>query len=77
MSFINTNFTEALREKSIADMEASGQSQAQIDQAMPFVEMFISPAALLIMGILMGVLFGFIISLLVTIFTKNQDPELV
>ena len=32
VSFINTNFTEALREKSIADMEASGQSQAQIDQ---------------------------------------------
>lgn len=77
VSFINTNFIDAIRDKSIADMEESGQSQAQIDQAMPFVEMFTSPAALLIMGILMGVLFGFIISLIVTIFTKNQDPELI
>lgn len=77
VSFINTNFIDTIRERSIADMEESGQSQAQIDQAMPFVEMFTSPAALLIMGILMGVLFGFIISLVVTIFTKNQDPELV
>ena len=77
VSFINTNFIDAIREKSIADMEAKGQSQAQIDQAMPFVEMFTSPAAMLIMGVLMGVLFGFIISLIVTIFTKNQDPEAI
>ena len=77
VSFINTNFIDAIREKSIADMEESGQSQAQIDQAMPFVEMFTSPAAMLIIGILFGVFFGFIISLLVTIFTKNQDPEAI
>lgn len=77
VSFINTNFIETLRELQIAKMEESGQSQAQIDQAMPFVDMFTSPGAMLIMGILMGVLFGFIISLIVTIFTKNQDPETI
>ena len=77
VSFINDNFIEAIREKSIADMEKAGQSDAQIDQAMQFVEMFTSPVALLIMGILMGVFFGFIVSLIVTIFTKNQDPEAI
>ena len=77
VSFINTNMIDAIREKSIADMEESGRSQAEIDQAMPFVEMFTSPTAMLIMGVLMGILFGFIASLLVTIFTKNQDPEAV
>lgn len=77
VSFINTNMIDAIREKSIADMEEAGRSQAEIDQAMPFVEMFTSPAAMLIMGILMGVFFGFIASLLVTIFTKNQDPETI
>ena len=77
VSFINTNFIDAIREKQIEAMEESGQTQAQIDQAMPFVDMFTSPAAMLIMGILMGVLFGFIISLIVTIFTKNQDPEAI
>lgn len=77
VSFINTNMIDAIREKSIADMEAQGQSQAQIDQAMPFVEMFTSPVAMLVMGVLMGVLFGFIVSLIVTIFTKNQNPEAI
>lgn len=77
VSFINPNMIEVILEKSISDMEKAGRSQAEIDQAMPYVEMFTSPTAMLLMGIFIGILFGFIASLLVTIFTKNQDPETI
>lgn len=77
VSFINPNMIEVIREKSMADLEKAGSSQAEIDQAMPYVEMFTSPTAMLLMGIFIGILFGFIASLLVTIFTKNQDPETI
>ena len=77
VSFINPNMIETIRDRSIAEMEESGNSQAEIDQAMPFLEMFISPVAMTIIGLLAGIFFGFIASLLVTIFTKNQDPEAI
>lgn len=75
VSFINPQMIETARENAMRGMEESGQSQSQIDQAMPFVEMMTSPVAFLVMGIFFGVFFGFIISLLVSIFTKNAQPE--
>ncbi|MEM6735863.1 MAG: DUF4199 domain-containing protein [Bacteroidota bacterium] len=75
ISYINTEFIEQAREKAIMDMENQGNTQAQIDQAIPWIERMTSPTALLIFGIIGGVFFGFIVSLLVTIFTKNTNPE--
>ena len=59
------------------DMQEQGQSEGQIDQAMSFMEWMFSPMAMAIMGVLGGVFFGFIVSLIVTIFTKKSNPELV
>lgn len=76
-SFINSNFIEAAKEQAVMDMEQQGQTDAQIEQAMSFMEWMFSPMAMAIMGILFGVFFGFIVSVLVTIFTKNQNPEAI
>ncbi|SNT13743.1 Protein of unknown function [Ekhidna lutea] len=75
ISFINTEFVNLIKEKSIMDMEARGMSDAEIDQAMGFSEAFMSPVAMTIFSILGTVLFGFILSLIVSIFTKNNQPE--
>ena len=77
VSFINSNYIEAAKEKAIMDMQEQGQSEGQIDQAMSFMEWMFSPMAMAIMGVLGGVFFGFIVSLIVTIFTKKSNPELV
>jgi uncharacterized membrane protein YedE/YeeE len=77
ISFINTEYISVIREKSIMDMESQGKSEAEIDQAMPFIEMFTSPTAMVIFGIIFGVFIGFVISLIVSIFTKKENPELI
>lgn len=76
VSFINTELPGFLRDNQIQSLEESGQSQSQIDQAMPFIEMTTSPVAMVIFGVVFGVFFGFLVSLVVSIFTKNQAPEL-
>ena len=76
ITFINDQFVKGIREKAIMDMEKKGMSDAEIDQAMKFAEMFMSPVAMVIFGILGGVFFGFIISLIVSAITKKSSPEL-
>lgn len=76
VSFINTEIPNMIREKQIMTWEDQGMDQAQIDQASSMMEMTTSPAAMLVFGIVGGVFGGFIVALIVTIFTKNQRPEL-
>ncbi|MEM0939106.1 MAG: DUF4199 domain-containing protein [Bacteroidota bacterium] len=75
VSFINTEYIEQAVEQATIDMENRGNTQAQIDQAIPWIERMTSPTTLLIFGIIGGLFLGFIVSLLVTIFTKNTNPE--
>ncbi|MBC6400145.1 MAG: DUF4199 domain-containing protein [Ekhidna sp.] len=74
LSFINDQRVVEAREKAIWEME---QSDTEIEQAMSFVEPWISPLAFLFYALIGGIFFGFIISLIVSIFSKNQDPEAV
>ena len=76
VSYINTNYIDLAREETMMQWEEQGMSQAQIDQATPMMETFNSPMGMLIMGIIIGTFMGFIISLIVSIFSKNQAPEL-
>ena len=41
-----------IREKAIADMEAKGQSEEQIEMAMKFVDMFTKAEAILFIGLI-------------------------
>lgn len=77
ISFINTEYIEIIKDNQIMELEKSGMSDREINQMMEILEMFMSPIATSIFILLGGVMIFFIISLLVTIFTKNQDPEAV
>jgi hypothetical protein len=73
--FIDPTFITTMREKAIADMEAKGQSQEQIDMAMKFVDMFMSAESIFIMGLIFGVLITVVIALVIAIFTQKPRPE--
>ncbi len=76
MKFIDTTFTQTMLDKSREKMaEAGNMSDAQIDQAMEFTAKFMTPEAVVGMGIVMGLIFGCIIALIVTIFTKKSNPD--
>ncbi len=77
VSFINTEYVSTLKDIQRMKMEEQGLSDAQIDQAMEITGAFMTPVALLGMGLFMGVLFTVIIALIVSAFTKKARPELV
>ena len=64
-----------IREKAIADMEAKGQTQSQIDAAMKLVERFTSAEAILFFGLFFGVLITVVVALIIAIFTQKPQPE--
>jgi hypothetical protein len=74
--FIDQSFIAGIREKAIADMEAKGQTQEQIDMAMKFMDCnLMSAEAIFFFGLFFGVLLAVIIALIVTIFTQKPQPE--
>ncbi len=75
VSFVNPAYIDAVKDKQITDMQNRGMSDAEIDQAMQFSSGFMSPVAITIFAVIGGIFFGFILSLLVSIFTKNNNPE--
>ncbi|MBV6646412.1 MAG: DUF4199 domain-containing protein [Cyclobacteriaceae bacterium] len=77
VKYVNDSYLEILKEAQIAKLEEDGMSDEQIEQSVGFIDLFISPMGMLIMGIVAGVFLGFLVSLVVSAFTKNQKPELL
>ncbi|MBT1703182.1 DUF4199 domain-containing protein [Chryseosolibacter indicus] len=75
MKFIDSSFTETIKQKQIESMQERGMSDEQIDQAMQYASMFTTPEAMFIFGLLFGILGTIIIGLIVTIFTQKKAPE--
>jgi hypothetical protein len=73
LKFIDDTMLQKIKDKAIYDMEERGMTDEQIDQAMGFTSMFMSPGAMLVFGILGAIFMGLIISLIVTIFTQKKD----
>ena len=76
MKYINTDYTTELVDITRYQMENQGQSDEQIEMAMGMVEKFMTPEAMLGMGLVAGIFFGFIISLIISAISKNSDPSL-
>jgi len=75
VKFIDASFIELMKEKQLEGFQARGMSEEQIDQAMKFSGMFMTPEAILGFGLVFGLLGTVIIGLLVTIFTQKKPPE--
>lgn len=75
LKFIDASMIDMIREKQLEEFEKQGMSDAQIEQAMKFAEMFTSPTAMLIIGIIGGIIMLLICGLIVTIFTQKKNPQ--
>lgn len=77
MSFVDTTLGDQMMDQQRLKMEEQGNmSDAQIDQAMEMTANFMSPVMIMVFAIIAGVFFGFILSLIISAFTKNDNPEL-
>jgi len=72
LAFIDLNILEELKETQLLELESQGMSQAQIDQTMAFM----SPGVIIVFAVLFSVFIGFVLSLIISAFTKNNNPEL-
>lgn len=73
-SVINTGFSEQIQEAMIAQWEAQGMSETQIEQAMSMSSMFTSPAFMALSQMIGGVLIGLIIGLIAGLVMKRELP---
>mgnify|MGYP003660351543 CR=1 FL=1 len=67
---------QILKDIQLEGMQEQGMGDAQIEQAMKMSEAFMTPGAMLAMGLVLGVFFGFLVSLVVSAITKNNNPAL-
>ena len=76
IKFIDDSMMQLIQDKQIEAMEKQGLDDAQIDQAMQMAEKFSSPEIIFGIGLIAFIFFGFIISLIVSLFTKKDNPAL-
>ena len=77
LSFIDASQIDIAMEQAYNDMVEQGMEEEQIDQAMQFSTMLMTPGMMAVMGFLGSAFFGFIFSLITSIFTKKQDPSII
>lgn len=75
LAFVDQGMAEQILNKTRADMETRGASDAQIDQAMHWTGMFVSGPLLIVTVVLFCLFVGFVVSLITSIFIKHDKPE--
>ena len=75
ISFVDPGVIERQMDQTRYQLEDQGMADEQIDQAMQWTEMIMTPSMLLIIGILGTLFFAFVFSLVISAFTKNNHPE--
>lgn len=75
IKFIDTSFIETVKNRQMEVMEEKGMSDEQIDQAMQFSSMFMSPEAMFLFMLFGAIFITLIFGLIVTIFTQKKNPE--
>lgn len=77
IKFVDSSFVDRIREAQEQAMQEKGLSDEQIEQAMKFASMFISPTALLLFGLFFGILGSIVISLIISFFTQKKNPDAI
>ena len=76
IKFIDDSMMEMIQEKQIEAMEKQGLDDAQIEKAMEMAEKFSGPEVIFGVGLLVFIFFGFVLSLIVSLFTRKDNPAL-
>ena len=75
ISFVDDSIIQQRLDETRYQYEELGMDDAQIDQSMEMVEMMVTPGMLFILSILGVLFYAFILSLIISAFTKNNNPE--
>ena len=76
IKFIDDSFLQAIKDKQMEAMEKQGLSDEQIEQSMKIAGAFTSPEVILGFGIVGGIVVAVLIALVISLFTKNVNPDL-
>lgn len=74
MGFIAPEMIDQIKEVAMAEMEKSGQSEEQIEQAMKYASFFFSPTFFAIATLFFSTFFGFLAGLLSGLILKKERP---
>ena len=76
IKFIDDSFLQAIKDKQMEAMEKQGLSDEQIELSMKIAGAVTSPEAILGFGIVGGIVVAVLIALVISLFTKNVNPDL-
>lgn len=74
MKFIDSSITDQILKNAENEMEKKGLPDDQIEQAMEYSKMFMSPGVMFIVGVFFTLLLGFILSLIIAAIMKKDKP---
>ncbi len=72
--FIDPTIMSQALDKVRSDMEAKGMDDTQIDNAMKFSQMFMSPGVLFVIGVIGSLIMGFLLSLVISAILRRDKP---
>ncbi len=72
---IDTNYMERLKDDMMMKLQEQGLDDNQIDQTLAMMDTFTNPVLGFFTGVFTYVLLSFLFSLIISIFTKNNEPE--
>lgn len=76
LKFIDDSMLGEMLNQSRRTLEERGMDDEQIEQAMAMSQKFATPEIIVIWGIFGSLLMGLIFALIISAFTKNNNPEL-
>lgn len=74
IKFIDSTITDQILKNAEREMEKKGLPDDQIEQAMEYSKMFMSPGVMFVAGVIFTVIMGFIISLIMAGIMKKDKP---
>jgi hypothetical protein len=75
IKFIDASFIQTMKDVQEAKMQEKGMSDEQVEQAMKFSAIFMTPEAIFGFGLVFGFIGTLIVGLIVSIFTQKKRPE--
>ena len=75
ISFVDPNVMQERLDEARYQYEEMGMSDAQIDSSMEAVEMMMSPIMIMVLSVIGTLFYAFVLSLIISAFTKNNNPE--
>lgn len=77
IAFINPGYPAAALQAQQAVFEQQGVTGAELETAMAMTRAMLTPVGIVVYSLLSGVIVGLIIALVVSIFTRDDDPRAV